>query len=292
MFNSTILDVIIGIVALFLGVSLATSAVTEAIASALRLRANTLMAGVGRLLNDPDMAGLAGTLYRHALVNPLAPGTGPNRPVLNHRPSYIEPRHFALALIDVIEKQANAPSLSKAIADIKDEQLKATLTTLYRTAEYRVDRFRDEVATWFDRAMDRLSGDYKRRVRWITLAVALSVAAALNADPVHVGQVLWQRPMLAGPLTTLAQAPAANTGPAAEAAAAIKQLDSAGPLIGWTGFAKDPRGHGHVGIVLMGLGWAIAAGAALFGAPFWFDVLSRFVSLRGTGPPSGPAAAS
>jgi hypothetical protein len=38
------------------------------------------------------------------------------------------------------------------------------------------------------------------------------------------------------------------------------------------------------------LGWIIAAGAALFGAPFWFDVLQRFVQLRGTGRP--PAASA
>jgi hypothetical protein len=35
------------------------------------------------------------------------------------------------------------------------------------------------------------------------------------------------------------------------------------------------------------MGWLIAAGAALFGAPFWFDVLQRFVQLRGTGRPVG-----
>jgi hypothetical protein len=55
------------------------------------------------------------------------------------------------------------------------------------------------------------------------------------------------------------------------------------PLLGWNGFGNDERRHG-LGIVLMILGWVVVAGAALFGAPFWFDVLQRFVQLRGTGP--------
>jgi hypothetical protein len=31
-------------------------------------------------------------------------------------------------------------------------------------------------------------------------------------------------------------------------------------------------------------GWLISAIATLFGAPFWFDTLQKFVRLRGTGP--------
>jgi hypothetical protein len=38
------------------------------------------------------------------------------------------------------------------------------------------------------------------------------------------------------------------------------------------------------------LGWLMTALAALFGAPFWFDTLQRFVSLRGTGDPPAEAA--
>jgi hypothetical protein len=31
------------------------------------------------------------------------------------------------------------------------------------------------------------------------------------------------------------------------------------------------------------VGWLVTAAAALFGAPFWFDLLQRLVNLRGTG---------
>ena len=39
------------------------------------------------------------------------------------------------------------------------------------------------------------------------------------------------------------------------------------------------------------LGWLITALAATLGAPFWFDIISRLVPLRGSGkPPSPPTA--
>jgi hypothetical protein len=41
-------------------------------------------------------------------------------------------------------------------------------------------------------------------------------------------------------------------------------------------FIADSQHSRGAGIVLMLLGWVIAASAALFGAPFWFDVLLRF----------------
>ena len=41
--------------------------------------------------------------------------------------------------------------------------------------------------------------------------------------------------------------------------------------------------------LLLLLGWAATAVATLFGAPFWFDTLQRFVQLGGTGPKPAPA---
>jgi uncharacterized membrane protein YedE/YeeE len=35
------------------------------------------------------------------------------------------------------------------------------------------------------------------------------------------------------------------------------------------------------------IGWLIVAGAALFGAPFWFDTLQRITQLRGVGGGAG-----
>ncbi len=173
--------------------------------------------------------------------------------------------------------------IESAIKDIKDPQIQTTLATLYRKAGQDVNAFRDEIAKWFDAAMDRLSGVYSRYVKAISFVVALVLAGLLNADAIHVADTLWERPALAERLAKLDLPIVDKTHPETEATQLLKQIEGVAPLLGWNGFGKDERSRGW-GIVFMILGWVFVAGAALFGAPFWFDVLQRFVQLRGTGP--------
>src|SRR5215470_17634257 len=102
MLNSTILDVAIGLVFTFLAMSLAVSAIVEAVASAAKWRCTMLLQGVKGLLNDASFKGLALAVYNHALVNPMAPGTASTENDVKPLPSYIEPRQFAAALMDVL----------------------------------------------------------------------------------------------------------------------------------------------------------------------------------------------
>ena len=95
MFNSSILDVAIGVVLAFLAISLMTSAIVEGIASALKIRSKTLLAGVKALVNDPGFDGMARKLYAHAAINPR--GATP----LDKLPAYIDRVQFANAFLDV-----------------------------------------------------------------------------------------------------------------------------------------------------------------------------------------------
>jgi hypothetical protein len=56
-------------------------------------------------------------------------------------------------------------------------------------------KFRNELARWFDNAMDRLSGVYKRKTQAWSFALALIMAAVLNVSAIDVGLALWQRPI-------------------------------------------------------------------------------------------------
>ena len=286
MFNSTIFDVVLGLVSLFLAISLFTSALTEAVSTLINLRARTLLSGIKQLLNDPNFDGLALELYNHALINPLSNGDAKPGSPPAVRPSYIQSQHFALAIIDTIERASGrAATLDQSIDKIGDPQIRITLQTLYQQANGQVDLFRNQIAQWFDNAMDRLSGVYKRWTKLISFLLAALVAALFNADPIHLADRLWQRPAVAAQLTKLALPPTIDPNhPELEALPLLQQIESAGPLLGWSGFGNDTRSRGF-GLALMLLGWVIAAAAALFGAPFWFDVLQRFVQLRGTGPP-------
>jgi hypothetical protein len=296
MFNSTIFDVVFGLVSVFLAISLFTSALTEALATLVGLRARTLLGGVKQLLNDPQFGGLALDLYNHALVNPLSAGNTKPGATPSVKPSYIESGQFALALVDSLRRTVGeAPSIEaaieQAIGQIRDPQIKATLAALYQEAGKDTTAFRGKIAGWFDAAMGRLSGVYKRYVKAISFVVALLLAALFNADAIHVADTLWERPALAERLAKLALPTTDAAHPETEAVALLKQIEGVGPLLGWNGFGNDARRQGS-GLVFMMLGWVVAAGAALFGAPFWFDVLQRFVQLRGSGrPPANPANA-
>jgi hypothetical protein len=286
MFNSTIFDVVFGLVSVFLAISLFTSALTEAVSTIINLRARTLLNGIKQLLNDPRFDGLALELYNHALINPLSSGATKSGGAPAVKPSYIQSQHFALALIDTMQRAAGqAATLEQSIDKITDPQIKITLQTLYQRAGGQIDAFRDQVSQWFDNAMDRLTGVYKRWTKLISFLLALCVAALFNADPIHLADRIWQRPAVAAQLAKLDLPTTINRDhPETEALPLMQLIEGAGPLLGWSGFANDKRARG-AGLALMLLGWIIAAGAALFGAPFWFDVLQRFVQLRGTGRP-------
>ena len=93
MFNSTIFDVVFGLVSVFLAISLFTSALTEGVSTIINLRAHTLLSGIKQLLNDPKFDGLALELYNHALINPLSNGATKLGGAPAVKPSYIQPHH-------------------------------------------------------------------------------------------------------------------------------------------------------------------------------------------------------
>src|SRR5436305_2058375 len=53
---------------------------------------------------------------------------------------------------------------------------------------------------WFDAAMDRMSGVYKRRMQAITIAVAAALTLMTNADTLRMVGVLWRPPTQAAGL--------------------------------------------------------------------------------------------
>jgi hypothetical protein len=278
MFNSTILDVVAGLLFTFLTVSLVASTVTEGLASLLGWRAETLLQGVKSLMNDPEFNGMAKDLYNHALVNSQAPGVAQTEKDLTAKPSYIEPQHFAGALIDLMEKLPATVSqtqtqIQAAIAQIPNPQLQQTLQSLYTRAGSDITVFQNEIATWFDASMNRVSGVYKRWVQICSFAVGLSVAVVLNVDALHVAQALWVQP-------AVVQKFMPKDGDTTRDK--LAELYTANLPIGWSEAMKERFGSPLSIASIIG-GWLITAFATLFGAPFWFDALQKITNLRGTG---------
>ncbi len=265
MFGSTVLEVAIGLTFCYGTLALVVSTLQEALAAAFSLRANMLLAAIKRMLDDPRCEALAQSLYDHPLVNPHGSTTA-RRP-LSVRPSYIEPAHFAIALLDSLRSSPAIP-LQAAIEALPDAQVRRVLLALLHQSGGDLARFQEGIAGWFNSAMERLSGVYKRRQLLISFLLAMLLSIMLNVDSIHLFQTLWQNPALA------AQIKAAPAGLDPEALRQMWALP-----IGWSTFPPTL----NTAFALQVAGWLITAGTTLFGAPFWFDLLQHAVQLRSTG---------
>jgi hypothetical protein len=267
MLGSTVLEVAIGLTFCYGTVALIVSTLQEALAAAFRLRANTLLAGVKSMLNDPRFDGLARAVYLHPLVNPHTDGATALERDMRTRPSYIEPAHFAIALVDSLWKApGDFAQLANAIETIPDPQVRQVMRGLYGRAR-DLQQFQDMLAGWFDNAMARMSGTYKRRQLLISLLLALLLAILFNIDSIHLFRTLWQQPSLTAHLR---EAPGALDPAVFDAMMALP--------IGWTRFPSTAADF-----ALQAAGWLVTASTALFGAPLWFDLMQRVVRMRSTG---------
>jgi hypothetical protein len=270
-------------------VALLTSSLYEAIASRLELRASNLFAGLQQVLNvtpgtdvaapvAPAAANVAKAmapaemllwLYNHALVNPRSDGAAASLAQLKIKPSYIYPLQFADALLELIHLMPGDTLAARVDNGIADPQLRAFLNGVITRTQADVDQVRNELVRWFNNSMDRISGAYKRDAQAWTCLIGLLIAIALNIDCFHLFKVLWLHPLSAEQFQV-------QQGVDAEDAA--KWL-TALPL-GWSG---DVWSGDTPTWLLRIAGWVVTATSALFGAPFWFDLLGRVTRLKGAG---------
>lgn len=280
MFGSTVLEVAIGMTFCYAFVGLLVTTVQEAIASALRLRARTLMTAIKAMFNDPAFTSLARALYCHALVNPRDDGTAPVQSALENKPSYISPKHFSMALVDIIQTVPNNwEQLGRDIDAMDDPQVRAVLQSIYLRAGGNMERFQQYLANWFDNTMERVSGTYKRRSAMISLLISLAISVTFNIDSIHLFSTLWQQPALAAQLKL---SEAAISG---DVLASLRTLP-----VGWETFPPKL----DTSFLVQVAGWLLTAASSMFGAPFWFDLFQRLVNMRGTGgkPKDGEALAT
>ena len=121
-------------------------------------------------------------------------------------PAYIDPSQFARALLDVTRLSAawaadaaaappGAPpgraSLDAAIAAIANPQIRDFIKGVSDRTQGDINAIESEVAAWFDGAMDRVSGEFKRWTQAATFAIALASAVLLQyrLDPRRRGAV-------------------------------------------------------------------------------------------------------
>jgi hypothetical protein len=274
MFNSTVLEVAIGLVFCYASIALITSSIYEAIASQLNFRSNTLLTGIQSLLNATNEGNqkLLLGIYNHALTSPLGDGVAKTIEDLKHKPSYMDASHFAVAFVDTIRSApGDFVKLGNDIDAIKDPQIKHLLRTMYDNSAGKIENLHTSLATWFDTGMDRVSGSYKRQSQRWCFVIALVVTITFNIDSFNLFNILWQHPSFVAEINS---PQTANVAVQALEKLPIGWQTNISLCEHWKMLAEHP-------ITLVG--WIISASTSLFGGPFWFDLLNRLINLRGTG---------
>jgi hypothetical protein len=284
MFGSGVLDVAIGVAFLYLLLSLLCSAITEGIARIFALRSGNLKAGVQNLLNnqtvpvDGKQKDLAQAIYEHPLIKGLyRQGWFDRRIGREGKPSYIPSRTFALALFNVLGGTGKTlDELKNQVAGIQSDWIKRSLLPLVSDAK-NLAAARANVEGWFDDAMERVSGWYKRKAQVIILLVALVVSVALNADTLEVTTTLWNDTAIRESVVAAAQQ--ASQQPLSDDINVLKKQLTELPLpLGWEAI-PDSASEWLAKIV----GLLVTTLALSFGAPFWFDALNKLIRVRDSG---------
>jgi hypothetical protein len=184
-------------------------------------------------------------------------------------------------------------------------------------AQGDIDAVRKNLEDWFNASMDRVSGWYRRRTQLILFVIGIVVAFALNVDSITIAQRLTNDKTLRDGIVATAQR--RSTVPVDTKKSSYddlsEELNKIGFPIGWLIpdiMGPDGRllpkqlrdlGRGiylapqmcksrtdcsfEGGALLLAIvGWFVTAFAIMLGAPFWFDVLNRFMVIRSTIKPS------
>ena len=286
-FGSTILDVIIGLLFVYLLLAILCTTVNEWIAGIFKTRAATLASAIRQLLDSQsgpastDMDWFLKQFYGHPLIAGMKPSRG-DRP----HPAYLPSRAFATAIVDIVTPQNSGSvsftDLESGINKLPDGDVKKALLALIHTAQGDFLTAQKNIETWFDDTMDRVSGWYKRRTQLWTALVALLLTVGTNADTVKIAGTLWRTPTRREQFLESARNP---VQPAATVS--TSQLDALGQVLGWTSADRLPQAVTPADWASFWfrrlIGWVLTIVAVSLGAPFWFDLLNMFMRIRNGG---------
>jgi hypothetical protein len=304
MSNWVALDVAIGIVVVFFIISLIASAINETIATALSWRSHYLERWLGNVLAHPNASAAEveqalNEFYKHPLLAPLLkqPRWWNSAKTAERKPSYIPSSLFTSYLFDKAPApdKVTSKTIDAMIAGLPNDELKKTINTFRKEVGDDEVALRRRIEKWYDDSMSRVSGWYKRRTQIALAVIGLGLAIVLNADTLQITRTLWSDKTIraavvakAGQITQQTAQPKSLQAVAGQ----VEQIKALNIPMGWKLKAGDPRDlpHGAGLWAAKVIGILLTMFATMLGAPFWFDLLSRFVKLRGSGNPPPPAA--
>jgi len=225
MTNLIVLDVVIGLVFVYLLYSMLTTILQELIATWFSFRSKLLERAIYRMLDDqsifdkrfgslkalfkkPDptqnLDKLIGKFYDHPKIKYLAEDD------YNSKPSYITKETFSTVMVDLLHSEDINPGedikpyIEKSIREGKlalsnikiDDQTLRFIRSVWIDAQGDIDVFRKSLEQWFDDTMERCSGWYKKHTQYILLVLGLFIAIIFNVNTIDIIGKLEKDPTL------------------------------------------------------------------------------------------------
>jgi hypothetical protein len=200
-------------------------------------------------------------------------------------------------------------ALRQSALGLGSPQLQRVLLSALDHSAGDLAQARLNIERWFNGTMDRTSGWYKRRTQAVLFLLGLAVAAGMNIDALHIMQrLMTDKAFRAVVVNQAAVAPgpaeAASAAQGVRIATARQALEQVAMPFGWRRWSPAPASPARpVPMQLcegsaasscqrgewlgadwlpVAAGWLVTAFAVMLGAPFWFDVLNRFMVIRST----------
>lgn len=317
LFNSTVLDVAIGLVFVYLLLAILCTSANEWLAALTKSRAKFLEKGLKELLNNQalveggDPNEFIEKFYSHPLI------TGMMRD--GRHPAYLSAGTFAAVVTDLVTTASAgaSPAPDQAMADLENGLIAMPEGDVQKVLLALIKFSRHETTApvalekWFKDAMDRVTGWYKRRTQTWTLIVAILITLLANANTISIARKLWTDPVLRSAVVEEAKVRAQKPPPPSvtidypdpDDPAAPQVTNNAtdegkvlsdneqellGQVLGWHENPFWDKSGNRLpwdwsDWIQRLIGWVLTVLALSLGAPFWFDMLNKFINIRSAG---------
>ncbi len=197
------------------------------------------------------------------------------------------------------DKEGAIYSEIKESIDALPDSLKESLYMLAQRAEIKaketgqtLNQFQNEVELWFDNAMQRASGVYKRNARGVAIILGVLIAVGANADTLYIVEHLSKDSFLRATVNEYAeQLVAKETALTPDRLTGIQEevdraLNKVALPIGWEDkkiIEVNPNQPLWLAVIKRMFGWLLSGLAISMGSAFWFDLLQKLVGIRNVG---------
>lgn len=110
----------------------------------------------------------------------------------------------------------SARYVRQMLEELPEGRMHDLLLTLFEDAKNDAEKFKENIEIWFNNAMDRVNGWYKRHSQWVVAGLAVFTVIAMNIDAIAIVKHLQVYP---GAREALVEQAKAYTKPPAEALA-------------------------------------------------------------------------